>query len=133
MVLVISAVFVACSSIHMKYEGEIHAADGRKGIVQAEKSYKVDRSHREFCMFTGIFFGGYCWFYLVMPTTEQRRTFYEDVVYSVQQETGTSNFELKTKVNDRVSFSSKEDQLRVNFYDNGRLKRTRIGGESSSN
>ncbi len=107
----ISLTLVSCSSIRMKYEGEVLTTDGKKSYVQAEKSYPISETDKSMCMITGIFFGGFCWFFTVMPTTQQRATMERDVKSALEKQLNTSNFSIVTKSNDKINWEQKEDVL----------------------
>ncbi|HAZ13053.1 MAG TPA: hypothetical protein DCY86_09725 [Bdellovibrionales bacterium] len=58
----------------MKYDGDFKTNDGRSGKYVYERSYEV-KTLRLWCIITGIVYGGACWGYLVLPTTDMKHTF----------------------------------------------------------
>ena len=66
--LIVSLCFSGCSSIRMKYESKVKTDDKKISKYAFEKSYSLDPIPF-WCAVTGIFFGGACWYYTVMPTT----------------------------------------------------------------
>jgi hypothetical protein len=62
---------IGCTTIRMKYESTVNV-DGVSLPYTYTNSYPVGGAHASLCMLTGIFFGGYCWYYLVMPTVLQK-------------------------------------------------------------
>ncbi len=118
----LSFALTACTTIRMKYEGEFKTPDGKKGLVKAEKSYDMGNGDSTMCMITGIFLGGYCWYYSVMPTTQQRQTMEADVKEALKENLKTDNFELKTTKNDKLNWEKQEDNLNVEFLVKASLK-----------
>ena len=60
-----------CSTIRMSYDAHVQTTDGHSGDFEYEASYDVG-SYPVLCGLTAIFFGGACWFYVVMPTSGQK-------------------------------------------------------------
>lgn len=116
----------ACTTIRMKYEGEFKTPDGKKGTVTAEKSYDLGNSDSTMCMVTGVFFGGYCWYYTVMPTTQQRQTMEKDVRTALQESLNGDKFELQTLKNDKVNWDKKEDSLNIEYQAKASFKNKKI-------
>lgn len=122
----LSLSLTACTTIRMKYEGEFKTQDGKKGTVKAEKSYDLGNSDSTMCMITGIFFGGYCWYYTVMPTTQQRQTMETDVKTALKENLKSESFELSTTKNDKINWEKQEDSLNVEYQVKASFKNKKI-------
>lgn len=59
-----------CGTVRFEYEADIDVDDGREGTLFYERSYDAG-GHQVACAITAIFYGGWCWAYLAMPTDEQ--------------------------------------------------------------
>ncbi|MGZ5278437.1 MAG: hypothetical protein ACXWC9_00745 [Pseudobdellovibrionaceae bacterium] len=65
------SVALGCTTIRMKYESTVKV-DGQTNQFTYVNSYPVGGAHSSLCYITGIFLGGSCWYYLVMPTVQQK-------------------------------------------------------------
>lgn len=124
--LVLATALAGCSSIRMEYEGEITTQDGKKAFVKAEKSYKIPSHHSTMCGITGIFAGGYCWFYLVMPTTQQRSTMESEVKSVINEKLKSTNYELVTIKNNKKNWKYDEDSFLLEFSQKNIFKNSKI-------
>lgn len=89
----------ACGTMRLNYEGEVRAADAKPASYNLKKSYEVGGPHKMLCILTGVFFGGYCWYYTVMPTTEQSRRIEQDAQARLDKIYGSGKYSLtRTKV-----------------------------------
>ncbi len=68
---------LGCTTIRMKYESVV-TVDGQAKDYTYVNSYPVGGAHSSLCWITGIFAGGSCWFYLVMPTVQQKAMIIEE-------------------------------------------------------
>ena len=93
---VLFSVFSACSTIRMRYDADIETAAGKTGTYRFEKSYDVSGGQSVFCGLSAIFFGGACWFYLVMPTTLQISTVTADAEKALNQDLGNNEATIQS-------------------------------------
>lgn len=103
-----------CSSIRMKYEGDFKTNDGKAGTVTAEKTYPLN-GDETICIATAIFLGGYCWYYLVMPTVPQTKQMEADVKISLGETLKSENYTLTTVSNKRLSWDAGDDKIEINY------------------
>jgi hypothetical protein len=106
--LVLSILLSACGTVRMRYEDKV---DGKDVVV--EKSYPVGGAYKPLCYLTGIFLGGSCWFYLVMPTVEQKQVMREDIGPLLAQKLGVASVSTSNGKIKRISWEDKESDLRV--------------------
>ena len=95
----------ACSTVRMKYESTIIADSNQRQKFIYVNSYPVGGAHAVLCGATAIFLGGYCWFYLVMPTTVQSEQLKEDAANALKTKLGEKQYEERRIFVERVSFS----------------------------
>jgi hypothetical protein len=69
--------FSSCSNIQMRYRAKITNSAGDKGAFVYDRSYRAGPTHT-WCWITGIFYGGACWNYALMPSSGQAETIRRD-------------------------------------------------------
>lgn len=93
----------ACGTIRLKYQGEMKNASEDK-VVIVEKSYPVKGAFKPLCIISGIFFGGSCWYYLVMPTVAEKKEFKADAYRLIEKRLKVSPDQLSKEKITRVSW-----------------------------
>ncbi|PIS10661.1 MAG: hypothetical protein COT73_08310 [Bdellovibrio sp. CG10_big_fil_rev_8_21_14_0_10_47_8] len=114
-ILVLGFVFITmgCQTIRMKYESTVTAEDGTRDQFLYENSYPVGGAHPTLCAITGILLGGSCWYYLVMPTVQQKQAILEDAETVLNKKMAGKKYdEAKVRVS-RVSFSEGEEEFEL--------------------
>jgi hypothetical protein len=105
--IAVASSLTACSTIRMTYQAEVKPSNGKLQKFTHERSYPVGGANQELCIITGIFLGGYCWFYTVMPTVQQKDQVASDAKrYLVKQ--FPSGYTEANVVIDRQSWSDAE-------------------------
>jgi len=89
--------FVGCGTIRLDYRGEVIAKNGKPSQYRMKKSYQLEGPDKTFCALTAVFLGGYCWYYLVMPTTQQSARIENDAKLSLAKKLGENQFTLARK------------------------------------
>lgn len=96
-----------CGTIRLNYSATAKDQVGNLQTVSVEKSYPVEGGIKSLCYLTAIGFGGACWYYLVMPTTTQKRTFAAEVPEIIRRNT---NVDLTDFSKERIKKASWEDE-----------------------
>ena len=104
-----------CSTIRMSYQADVTAGDGRTGTYTLKKSYDIGGPHSAFCALTGIFLGGSCWFYLVMPTVNQNNQIRKDARQHLDKVFGKTSYEVQEQNVDRDSWSDLSEESKISF------------------
>lgn len=112
--MLLATVF-GCSSMRLQYAAKIETTDGKRGKFTYEKSYNT-RSLKIWCPLTAIFYGGACWFYLVMPTTGDNEIARSDAYESLDQLIGDGKYVIKSEKLSRLSWSGGEATHELSFY-----------------
>lgn len=94
----------ACQNIRMKYESVVESDGSRQKYTYAN-SYPVGGSYSSLCYITGIFLGGTCWFYLVMPTVQQKTWIMEDANDYLSKKLAGQKYEESSVRISKVSYS----------------------------
>lgn len=103
---------LGCTSIRMKYESLVQV-DGKTNQFVYVNSYPVGGAHSSLCYITGIFLGGSCWYYLVMPTVRQKAMIIEEAQNRLAtQLTGKTFNEDFTGVS-KVDFSEGPEEMKL--------------------
>jgi len=103
-------VFVSgCSTMRLEYKADVTKEDGQRVRYSYSRSYPVGGSTETLCYITGIFLGGACWFYFVMPTVDQSATAEADALAALNKSIGTK-YKLQNKDVERVSWNQEEDK-----------------------
>lgn len=105
MLVLFSLLFLGCQTLRMQYESTIEMDKGENQKFTYVDSYDVGGSHAALCVITGIFLGGYCWFYLVMPTTVQQQVIVDDAQAYLTKQMNGKKFEENNIRISRVGFS----------------------------
>lgn len=103
----------ACSTVRFGYEGETKDSKGETKVVRVEKSYPVGGAFTPLCYITAIAAGGSCWFFLVMPTVDQKQTLRTDAIKLAKKELGVDNVEFANEKIERVSWEQQEPHVSV--------------------
>lgn len=100
MALMLGFFMLGCQTIRMKYESVVEVSgEPTKSKFTYVNSYPVGGAHASLCWLTGIAFGGSCWFYLAMPTVQQKAILVEDANdYLSKKYTGKKFEEDRIKV-----------------------------------
>jgi hypothetical protein len=102
-----------CTTIRMKYESTVEV----EGVSQPYtyiNSYPVGGAHASLCMLTGIFFGGYCWYYLVMPTVLQKGQAIQEAQNRLPSQLAGKKFEEVGPYSvSKVSFDEGTEEIRI--------------------
>lgn len=106
--LVIALFLSSCTSIRMQYDAELKTEDGRTGSYVYQKSYDTS-SIAVFCGLSAIFFGGACWYYVVMPTVPQENQTSKDALTHLDALLKDSNYEIVSSHTDKISWSSERE------------------------
>jgi hypothetical protein len=101
----------ACSTIRMKYESTVVFDNNDRQKFVYVNSYPVGGAHAVLCGATAIFLGGYCWFYLVMPTTIQTVELKEEAAKALTQKAAGKQFEERRIFTERVGFSEGQPEV----------------------
>ncbi len=132
LIAIVIMALTGCTTIRMTYTGEFKTEDGKTGSVVAEKSYDMGDADSTLCIITGIFLGGSCWFYTVMPTTQQRAQMQSDVESSLRDQLKTSKYSLTTIKNDKMNWEKGEDLLKVGYGSTSAFKNISPSESTSS-
>lgn len=108
-----SLLFLGCQTLRMQYESTLETDKGENQKFTYVDSYDVGGAHAVLCGITGIFFGGYCWFYLVMPTTVQQQVIIDDAQTYLTKQMNGKKFEENNVRISRVSFSDGEQKASI--------------------
>jgi hypothetical protein len=98
----------------MKYESVVTTEDGKENNFVYENSYPVGGAHSVLCAVTGIFWGGYCWFYLAMPTTYQQQVVLDDADEYLKKTMAGKKYEENNAKVSRVSFDAGNETASLN-------------------
>ncbi len=83
LVLLLALSVFSCSTVRLNYRGDIAAKDGSIKLdathISYTRSYDLN-SQPILCAVTAMYYGGFCWGYLLMPYDSQKLTIYEDVI-----------------------------------------------------
>jgi hypothetical protein len=113
LVLMACLSFAGCTTIRMKYESTVEV----EGVSQSYtyiNSYPVGGAHASLCMLTGIFFGGYCWYYLVMPTVLQKGQVIQEAQNRLPSQLAGKKFEeVGPYSTSKVSFDEGAEEIRI--------------------
>ncbi len=104
-----TALSLGCSNIRLRYEGTVQTKDGKVSNVMFEKSYAVKGGIPEFCIMTGIFMGGACWYYIVMPTVLQKNDIVNDATKYVRKSLNDETLQPQATMIDRISWEDLND------------------------
>ncbi len=98
----------SCSTISMYGSGKVRNEDKALGTFVYQKSMSVGAGHIVLCALTGIFYGGWCWAYLGMPTSGHKDEFKESIITDLKNETGSETIILDDLKMERLSWSTQE-------------------------
>jgi hypothetical protein len=105
----------SCSTVRLGYQGAVKDQDGNEvGSFAMEKSYSTSNMQL-WCIITGIIYGGACWGYLIMPTTNQRKEFHRDALARIKEKTGRDNLQFHYDGIKKVSWESSEEFFTLNL------------------
>lgn len=107
----------SCSSMHLRLKSEYQTQDNQQGSVVFEKSYET-KTIMWSCIITGIFYGGACWAYTMLPMVSQENRFVEDAEQALREKLGVPNVKLQKVEVVRQSWSDEPTNLVVNSYAN---------------
>lgn len=113
-VIILTLALGGCSTIRMKYQAEVKptAKVTSTQVFTHEQSYDVGGANKELCIITGIFLGGYCWFYTVMPTMQQKDWILKDANRQLSK-SFPAGYEVSNVVIDRESWSDSQPQTEL--------------------
>jgi len=97
---------MGCGTIRMRYDSDLQTPEGKTAHYVYEKSYEIPL-YPTLCGLSAIFFGGACWFYLVMPTVHQDDFVTKDALSSLDQRLKTDKYKITRQRLSRVNW---EDQ-----------------------
>lgn len=120
--LAVSLLLLSCSSIRMKYESDILVEGQKTQHFVYENSYPVGGAHAPLCGITAIFLGGSCWYYLVMPTVQQKQIIAEDADDFLKKKMGPAKFEEEKIKVSKVSYQEGSEQ--TEFFEKERPNST---------
>lgn len=103
---------LSCSSIHLRLKSEYQTQNNQVGEFIYEKSYDT-KTIMWACIVTGIFYGGACWVYTMMPMTVQENNIVSDAQYALRDRLGVPQVEVKDPVVDRVSWDNNPTELKI--------------------
>jgi hypothetical protein len=112
--LLVALLGSGCTSIRMRYDADV-AVGGKTAKFSHEQSYSIGSGLPVLCVLTGIFFGGACWFYTVMPTTDQRRQSEADAKAALEKALGGKSYEISACTNDRVGWTNDPESVNLNY------------------
>lgn len=113
--VILSLSFVSCSSIRLQYDADVQTKDGKAGQFHFEKSYNVGGGQPLWCGLSFIFFGGACWYYLVMPTVPEKHILEADAEAALQKKLGSSPVSTENVKIDQVSWSNEPPTSELKF------------------
>lgn len=114
-IIFVLATCTNCSTIRMNYEGKVDVNDGRHATYKLAKSYDIGGPHATMCALTAIFLGGYCWYYMAMPTTQQEALLQEDVDARLNKALSSKGYKIVSSKIDRVSWSQEDEDSKITF------------------
>lgn len=97
MLTLVLALSNGCSSIRMNYEAEIETQ--KQGVPETKTvhyaaSYELSPTPT-LCGLTAIFLGGYCWFYLTMPTGNYTQAVKNDALKKLSSELKGGSYQVR--------------------------------------
>ncbi|MBU6376599.1 MAG: hypothetical protein KGQ59_11425 [Bdellovibrionales bacterium] len=104
-----------CSSIRLRYEGEVKDSKGRVGTVSFEKSYDISGGIPVWCGLSAIYFGGACWYYLALPSVRQKKMCREDAQAAIEKKLKTTDFTLEENLVESISWKNKTETLDIEW------------------
>jgi hypothetical protein len=112
LVLILSCFwFVGCSTIRLNYESTVETKGSEDQKFYYTQSYDVGGAHQALCIITGIFAGGYCWFYLVMPTRVQKMDLIDDAQAALKKQMAEKEYEESNVTISRENFTEGEVKM----------------------
>ena len=113
LVLVTLLSFSACATQRLRYTAQFET-EGAAKRFEFQKSYEVGGGIPTLCGLTAIFFGGACWYYLVMPTVPDQAQAAKDGEAALKKLLGEKPYAVKgTAVDlmgwDEAAETSKEE------------------------
>ena len=115
--LALTCLLISCSSVRMKYDGEFKTGDGRSGKYVYERSYEV-KTLRLWCIITGIVYGGACWGYLILPTSNMKEAFHKDAEAKLLELSKAQNVSFDPANARFLSWDDAVDIQQVTLYGN---------------
>lgn len=114
LIAVVCVGLLGCETIRMKYESQV-VVDGQNNKFTYENSYPVGGAFSSLCYITGIFVGGTCWYYLVMPTVQQKALIAEDANDYLSKKLAGKKYEETFQRVSKVNYSEGDEmaELRV--------------------
>src|SRR5690606_28231234 len=97
--LVIAVLLVAmgCATVRLEYRADVKLANGNEAEVTYARSYDTS-GHMIACIITGLFYGGWCWAYTVMPFASQDAELTRDAERFLQSEFGKKFSVKQTRI-----------------------------------
>jgi len=94
----------ACMSMHARYQADIEFSE--KGqIREAEFVYErtIDTTgHMIACILTGVIYGGWCWYYTMMPDGSQRAELYSHANRALDRKMKGRKFDVTREWTNKV-------------------------------
>ncbi|MCB0363215.1 MAG: hypothetical protein KDD35_10855, partial [Bdellovibrionales bacterium] len=86
-------------------------------LVRVEKSYPVGGALKPLCILTAIGLGGSCWYYLVLPTTQQKAQFKMDAQQLVKNELDLGPTDITREKITRVGWYDEKSSVSQNIHE----------------
>ncbi len=102
-VLAAALVLTSCSSVRLRSESVIQLENGQSATHDFEKSYDLG-SIPVLCGVSAIFFGGACWYYLVLPTVNQKTELRQDADRDLERILGGKTFSYQEQTLGRAGW-----------------------------
>lgn len=107
----------ACSTIRLEYKAKAKDSKGQLNKVLIQRSYPVGGAFEPLCYITAIGLGGVCWFYTVMPTTDQKAQMRADAKDLITKQMG-EKAEITDETVSRISWDQAPDEIHYQINDN---------------
>jgi hypothetical protein len=105
----------ACSTVRLEYKADVTTAEGKSAKYIFKRSYPVEGPHETLCWLTGIFLGGYCWYYLVMPTQQQSVQLEADALRRIEKAGAGRDYKIQSKWVDQDSWQQMDDEIKFSM------------------
>ena len=105
----------ACSTMRLNYQADVKSPDGREAQYTLKKSYPVGGGHQTLCILTGIFMGGYCWFYLTMPTKVQSQSVEDDAHLRLAKAYGSGKYEVLSRTIEIENWREEPEDSKLSY------------------
>lgn len=102
----------SCSHINLRLKSEYQTRNNQGGEFIYEKSYDT-KTIMWSCIVTGIFYGGACWVYTMMPMTVQESNIIADAEQALRDKLGVPHVKIIRPFVQRDSWDNEPSDLKI--------------------